>query len=242
MTDQTRVYAKAVRVEAPQSARAMAEAERQKIAESLRAAISGGTFGTSGRLPTERALAERFQTTRSAVRKVTDDLVEEGLIERHVGRGTFVAEEVAAQPGSAPDFTLSELLEARLMFEPHLPDLVVERATDEDIAIMEAYLAEMRKAVSWAEFKEAKYCLHLMIVRSAKNRFLASMFEQIIASRRRAHWGRPGAHPAPAAAVREAAWEANAVIVRALRDKDAATAGTQIRKYLLDTLLATSQS
>lgn len=230
-------------VTAPQGGRARAEADRSRIAEGLKAAISAGTFGSSGRLPTERALAEQFETNRNTIRKVLDDLAALGLIERHVGRGTFVVDPDAsdAAPG-ASDFTLSELLEARLVFEPHLPDLVVERASDKDIEVMEAYLSELRAAKTWAEFKEAKYCLHMMIVRSAGNRFLTMMFEQIVESRRRAQWGRPGAHPAPVAAVREKAWEANAAIVEALRARDGDTARERIRSYLIDTLSTTSQS
>lgn len=227
----------------PQGGRAQAEAERSRIADRLKSAIDSGAFGASGRLPTERALADQFDTNRNTIRKVLNDLAEIGLIERHVGRGTFVVESGADDAEAAgPDFTLSELLEARLVFEPQLPDLVVERATEDDFSVMDAYLSELRDARTWAEFKEAKYCLHLMIVRSAGNRFLTHIFEQVIESRRQAQWGRPGTHPAPVAAVREKAWSANAAIVEALRNRDAATARDKIHGYLVDTLSTTSQS
>lgn len=229
-------------VSPPVGGRARAEADRGRIFDSLETAISAGTFGRSGRLPTERALADQFSTNRNTVRKVLDDLAALGLIERHVGRGTFVVDRAATETEDATNFSLTELLEARLVFEPYLPDLVVERATEKDIALMEAYLVELRTAKTWAEFKEAKYCLHLMIVRSARNSFLTAMFEQIVDSRRRAQWGRPGSHPAPMAEVRELAWHANAAIVEALRNRDAATARQRIRKYLIDTLSTTSQS
>ncbi|EAR50251.1 hypothetical protein OG2516_12754 [Oceanicola granulosus HTCC2516] len=229
-------------VVAPKSGRARAEADRRRIFEGLRDAIAAGTFGRSGRLPTERALAEQFATNRNTIRKALDDLAALGLIERHVGRGTFVADDAAPGDSGAPDYPLTELLEARLLFEPHLAALVVERATDEDFALMEAYLAELRGAKSWAEFKEAKYCLHLMIVRSAGNSFLTAMFEQIIESRRRAMWGRPGDHPAPIAEVREVAASVNGAIVAALRAGEVERARELIRRYLLDVLSTTSQS
>ena len=224
------------------SGRARAEADRMRIFEGLRHAITAGTFGRSGRLPTERALAEHFATSRNMIRKTLDDLAELDLIERHVGRGTFVAGCLAPAAGAVPEYSLTELLEARLLWEPHIAAMVVERAEEVDFALMEACLAELRAAKSWAEFKEAKYRLHLTIVRSARNGFLTAMFEQIINSRRRAHWGRPGRHPAPIAEVREVAWHANARIVAALRAGDLDTARERIRRYLLDVLSTTSQS
>ena len=223
--------------------RARADAERQRIYAKLKNAIVTGTFGEDGRLPTERALAEHFGTARNTIRKTMSQLAANGLIERHVGRGTFVASQRGeAEATPAEEFNLTELLEARLLFEPGLPDLVVERATGDDIALMEAYLAELHAAASWREFKEAKYCLHLAIVRAARNRFMNFVFEQIVASRRRAQWGRPGGHPNPVAAVREAAYRDNAKIVDALKAGDAATAREAIRSYLLHTLATASSS
>lgn len=223
--------------------RARSDAERQRIYAKLKDAIVTGTFGQDGRLPTERALAEHFGTARNTIRNAMSMLAEEGLIERHVGRGTFVSQpggEAAAPP--AEEYNLTELMEARLLFEPGIPDLVVERATDEDIALMEAYLAEMHAARSWREFKEAKYCLHLAMIRAAHNRFMTFVFEQIVASRRRAQWGRPGGHPSPVAAVREAAYRDNARIVDALKAGDAETAREAIRSYLIHTLAMASSS
>src|SRR5688572_17573852 len=71
--------------------RIKSERDAQAIYQDLKTAIMSGAFEAGSRLPTERALAGRFGAARNTVRKTMNQLVEEGLIERHVGRGTFVA-------------------------------------------------------------------------------------------------------------------------------------------------------
>lgn len=213
------------------------ERDSQTIYNALKAAIMSGNFEAGSRLPTERELSVRFNAARNTVRKTMNQLAEEGLIERYVGRGTFVSAKLADRTTIAGgEYTLAELLEARLLFEPSLPDLVVERATAEHIGEMEASLEAMRTAASWHEFKEAKYGLHLAIARGARNRFIVSIFEQILQSRRRAGWGRPGGHPSPVSAVRETAYRDNRSIVDALKKGDATEAREAVREYLLRTL------
>jgi DNA-binding FadR family transcriptional regulator len=213
------------------------ERDSQAIYNALKAAIMNGSFEAGSRLPTERELSARFSAARNTVRKTMNQLAEEGLIERYVGRGTFVSDRLADRTAVVGgEYTLAELLEARLLFEPSLPDLVVERATPEHISEMETSLEAMRTATSWHEFKEAKYGLHLAIARGARNRFIVSIFEQVLQSRRRAGWGRPGGHPSPVSAVRETAYRDNLSIVDALKRGDAAAAREAVREYLLRTL------
>lgn len=222
--------------------RAKASSDSSAIYGEVRTAIVNGAFPAGSRLPTEREFALRFSAARSTVRRTMGRLAAEGLIVRHVGRGTFVSDDVAAAHAGGTEYTLAELLEARLLFEPNLPDLVIERATEDDLAAMAGSLRGMREAASWADFKEAKYALHLAIARASHNRFVVSIFEQIVASRRRAGWGRPGGHPAPLSLVREAAYGENVQIVEALRARDAAAAREAIRSYLVRTLSAAASS
>lgn len=219
-----------------QGIRAKAQSDGRTIYGEVRTAIANGSFAPGSRLPTERELAIRFKAARNTVRNTMSRLAAEGLIVRHVGRGTFVTSDVRAAHTPEDEFTLGELLEARLLFEPHLPDLVVERATEADLAEMEASLDAMRGAANWTDFKEAKYALHLAIARASHNRFIVSMFEQILASRRRAGWSRPGGHPSLLSTIREAAYHENVDIVDALRSKNAEAARDAIRGYLVRTL------
>lgn len=221
--------------------RAKSHADSSAIYGSMRAMIIGGNMRPGERLPTERAMAVRFKAARNTVRKTMNALVAEGLVERHVGRGTFVADHPdvqAAEPQKTEQFGLQTLLEARLLFEPGLAELVVARASDEDLLALDTYLAALRTAENWVDFKEAKYALHQAIARASKNEFIEMMFEKIRTARREAGWVRPGREPLPVSMVREAAVIENTAIVVALQRRDAAAATQYIRGYLQRTLVS----
>ncbi len=60
----------------------------QRLREKIRDAISTGEL--VGRLPGERKLARRFRVNAKTLSKALTDLAAEGVLERSIGRGTFV--------------------------------------------------------------------------------------------------------------------------------------------------------
>src|SRR4051812_33543406 len=66
----------------------------QRLREKLREAVASGEL--SGKLPGERTLARRFNVNAKTLSKALTDLAAEGLLDRSIGRGTFVK-------GSAPE-------------------------------------------------------------------------------------------------------------------------------------------
>ena len=62
----------------------------QRLQRALRDAIDRGILGTDDALPPERDLAGEFNVSRITVRKAIDGLVNEGLLVRRQGSGTFV--------------------------------------------------------------------------------------------------------------------------------------------------------
>ena len=60
----------------------------QRLRERLRQAITSGEL--SGKLPGERELAKRFNANPKTLSKALTDLAGEGLLDRSIGRGTFV--------------------------------------------------------------------------------------------------------------------------------------------------------
>jgi hypothetical protein len=60
----------------------------QRLRERLREAIETGVL--SGKLPGERVLARQFRVNAKTLSKALTDLAAEGLLDRTIGRGTFV--------------------------------------------------------------------------------------------------------------------------------------------------------
>jgi len=219
--------------------REKAARDRSAIYSSIARSIRDGTLPVGSKLPTERELSLRYGAARNTVRNTMNTLVEEGLVTRHVGRGTFVAGRSA--PGGSGARTqdtpsLPEILEARLLFEPELAHLVVERADASDFAEMDRCLEGIRDAADWQQYKEWKYALHMAVIRATRNRFLIQIFEALIKARRQDAWGHRGQDAQVPAAVREASLRANREIVTALRDGDADAARAAMHDYLTRTL------
>jgi GntR family transcriptional regulator len=66
----------------------------QQLQRALRSAIENRVIGPDDALPPERDLAEMLSVSRITVRKAIDELVEEGLLVRKQGSGTFVSNRV----------------------------------------------------------------------------------------------------------------------------------------------------
>ncbi|NLQ61494.1 GntR family transcriptional regulator [Streptococcus mutans] len=61
------------------------------IHDQIKKEIDEGLWKIGDRLPSERDLAERFEVSRMTLRQAITLLVEEGILERRVGSGTYIA-------------------------------------------------------------------------------------------------------------------------------------------------------
>ncbi|TML06664.1 MAG: phosphonate metabolism transcriptional regulator PhnF [Actinobacteria bacterium] len=62
-----------------------------QIEDALAARIGGGELRVGDRLPAERELCDQWRVSRGTIRQAMQALEARGLVERGVGRGTFVA-------------------------------------------------------------------------------------------------------------------------------------------------------
>lgn len=75
------------------------------VSDQLRAILTGeierGRYSSGSKLPSERELALTYGTSRTSVRQAIAELVRTGVLQRAVGKGTFVAMAVGERPDSA---------------------------------------------------------------------------------------------------------------------------------------------
>jgi GntR family transcriptional regulator len=107
-----------------------------QLAATLRAQILSGEIATGEALPSERDLCAITGASRVTVRKATELLIEEGLLSRRQGSGTFVTPRIQA-PGSFLT-SFSEDAAAR----GDAPDTrwiskSIDAATDEEIRLLD---------------------------------------------------------------------------------------------------------
>lgn len=113
------------------------------VAEQLQRAILSGEYGEGDRLPSERALIERFGVSRASILEAMRVLETMGLvtIRRGINGGAFVAKPDFTKVSNmlqgmlwANRFDVEDLYKARLLIEPGTAEIAARVATPEDIA------------------------------------------------------------------------------------------------------------
>jgi len=173
----------------------------EEVGQALREQIAVGTWPAGQQVPPERELAQHYGLARNTLRRVLRRLEDEGLLERHVGRGTFVRQ-ARSQPPPAPTPVRQELavrlkgaspadlMEVRLIVEPQVVALAASRASAADLQAIEQALKQSIAAKGLAEFEHWDAQLHLRIFRAAKNAILMAWCEAINQVRNEPDWYR----------------------------------------------------
>ena len=148
------------------------------------------------RLLPERELAEAVGVTRSRLRGALKKLVDEEVIWREVGNGTYLGQRPLVGPGSGRKVELSELtnpqevMEARLLLEPELARRAALRSRGEHITEMELCMQKMSELTGqssdWS-FWDRRF--HHAIGRAANNTLLLALLETIQGNMDRGTWG-----------------------------------------------------
>ncbi|MGB3554565.1 MAG: FCD domain-containing protein [Jannaschia sp.] len=158
----------------------------------LLALIAAGELGAEGRLPTERALADRFGTSRRAVRLALDNLEGEGLVWRRQGSGTYAGlpsdptGDLAARIAGETDPI--QVMEARLCIEPTLAALCAERMTETEIVRLRALAQRQVEASDPHAIELWDGALHRLIANCARNRPLLTAFALLDRVRSNPEW------------------------------------------------------
>ena len=117
------------------------------IVDQVRSRIRSGELSVGDRLPSERALCEQFNVSRRTVREALRMLEATGHITIKLGKegGAFVTAPSATLVGegitdliASSALSSAEVTEVRALMELAFLPLIVERATDDDIAALRA--------------------------------------------------------------------------------------------------------
>jgi DNA-binding FadR family transcriptional regulator len=148
------------------------------------------------RLPAERHLIGKLGMTRGALRRAFDALEKEGVIWRHVGKGTFMSRGgPAATDGTewtmdiARQITPLRMVRARLCIEPALAGEAALNASAASLARMRMALERASAAGSWEEYEAQDDLFHRAIAEASDNPLLLGLFDQLNRVRRDVAFG-----------------------------------------------------
>jgi DNA-binding FadR family transcriptional regulator len=123
--------------------RAYNDASRELLAR-----IEGGRYAVGSRLPSERELADDLGVSRPTLREALAALELAGIIDTHVGAGSYVARTSDRLAASLTDASPAEMLAARLVLEPQLARVAARRHDRDSLAAIARPLRALDRLVA----------------------------------------------------------------------------------------------
>lgn len=163
-----------------------------QVRDRLLELIKSGDLGSDGKLPTERALSDRFGVGRRFVRQALDALEAEGLVWRRQGKGTFAGQPLDPMGDLAAKITgetnALEVMEARLCIEPELAALCAQRMLPDEVARLRMLAQRQWEAEDAQAIELWDGSLHRLIAQCARNRPLLTAFSLLDKIRSNPDW------------------------------------------------------
>lgn len=133
------------------------------------------------RLPPEPKLGERLGVSRSRLRTMLKRLEDEGMIWRHVGKGTFLGPRqlTVDAPSWASSVSVDDFFDARILLEPQLAAQAAVHATPADIQALEGCVSEMAASTSFVQWKRLDDKLHRTIAEATHNALLLMLYDTL---------------------------------------------------------------
>jgi GntR family transcriptional repressor for pyruvate dehydrogenase complex len=175
--------------------RLMTEVVRQSLSDALTERVLGlirdEGLGPGDRLPSARALAERFAVATPTLREVLRRLEATGAVEIRHGSGVYVGEAMSRlvlpnpNPPSLQRDQLLQLLDARLLVEPYLAELAARRRDPVRLATLADILGTAERHLSGqpgddAALHEANMAFHRAIAAASGNDVLYEVIDSLL--------------------------------------------------------------
>jgi GntR family transcriptional regulator, transcriptional repressor for pyruvate dehydrogenase complex len=154
----------------------------EQVADRIQGLIVADALHTGDKLPPERDLAVRLGVSRPVIREALQVLSARGLAHIKPGCGTFLQEPSAQDTAAHLELyfklkhcpnSLNDFFEIRRLLEVEAAGLAADRATSEDIAILQGTITEMVDQLeSLPDYIKADVSFHLALARAAHNDFM----------------------------------------------------------------------
>jgi len=161
--------------------RVRAQRAFEAVTDRLREMISEGHLKSGDKLPPERVLCERLGVGRASLREALRSLEASGVLELRKGRtgGAFITSgDVSAVSNGMRDLlylqnmSFADLTEARIRVTRDVVELAIERMTPDDLAAMEANIAEAEHLFTTGRLMDKTQKnieFHIVLARATKN-------------------------------------------------------------------------
>ncbi len=209
------------------------------VANQIRDYIIGEEIKAGQKLPTEKALSDKFLVSRSTIREAMKILEAENIVEIKHGLGSFVALNTGlSRDPLGLSFTnqsrlLPELMEVRLIMEPDIARIAALRRTKEDIEIMSQLIDEMEATGKKGEdYHSTDYKFHIAIGQCLKNDVLKRVYPVIFEAIEHGYQQTSNLKGSFSRAV-----YFHKHILSAIKDKDADSADEFTRRHIQTTML-----
>jgi GntR family transcriptional repressor for pyruvate dehydrogenase complex len=209
----------------------------QVIVDQIKLLIRDGRLSPGDRLPSERELCQRFGVSRVTVREALRVLEASGLVAIKVGShgGAFLTSPSAERLGagladliSLTSLTAANVTEARVIVELGILPLVVERATEEDIADLLAMVEASRQAIEKGEYAiEMSAAFHTRVAACTHNPAIEMLVQSfhgpLLMSLQESHVAAPMGHQGT---------DEHRTLTHAIKDRDLAAAREVMTRHL----------
>jgi len=137
--------------------------------------IRSGVWKPGDKIATESQLVERIGVSKVAIRQAIERLVAISVLDKIQGSGTYVEKKENMSIMSASIFGLDEeymmkILEFRRMFDSYNIELFIQRATDEEISVLQRNYTELIAAKDdMQQFYKLDQLFHNIIANGTRN-------------------------------------------------------------------------
>ena len=198
--------------------------------------IKNNELKPGDKLPPERELAERLSISRNSLREAFRVLESRGLIESKPGGGRYIREIRKNGHNNTENIILSlekssilELLEAREMFEIKIAKIAAQRATPENMELIEKALNKMseEEKIKNDNKTESDTEFHLAIASASHNFVFVNIIKlhlDLLKETRGKTWQIPGR--------REKQYQEHQAILQAVKEHNSKKAGEAMLTHL----------